>query len=718
MTKPSPPLPAPGKLGTFYGVFTPSILTILGVVLFLRVGWVVGNVGLIPALSIVVLAHLITVTTALSVSAIATNMQVGAGGAYYMISRSLGLEIGGAIGVPLFLAQIFSVTLYAFGLAESLRIFWPEVNEQLVAAITVLGVSLLAGKSADLALKAQVPVIIAIVLALVSVFVGATQKASDSLPLWSAVEGGTSYWQVLAVFFPAVTGLMAGVSMSGDLANPTRSIVRGTLSAVFLGFAVYFAVPVALAASADATTLASNNLIWFDIAVVPLLIYPGLIGAILSSALGSILGAPRTLEALGADRIVPRISPRMAHIVSTGIALAAVTLGGLNAVAPILTMFFLTTYGMVNLVAGLERIAGSPSYRPTIQIPWFISLAGAAGCVWIMWLINPFAASAAIVVEAVVYLALRRRELSASWGDLRHGALITLTRASLLALRRLPVDPRNWRPHILVFADNPRQRVELLRFAAWLNQNRGILTVSELLIGDLEDLAPRIHEETALTSDFLEEQSIIAFAETEVAADFEAGVLSICQANGIAGLTSNTVMFGWTDNTERLVSQLRITRHAALLGKSTILCRIAPRRWASQLERIDVWWGGLDNNGDMLMLFAHLVSLNNDWSGVTIHVKTIASNAMPLEQTQASLKELMRRCRIRAETKVIEREEGELVRHIIQRESGDADLVFLGLGEPSTGEEVHYAERLVQLIGDLPTVILVRAAGPFAGLLL
>ncbi len=706
------------KLGTFYGVFTPSILTILGVVLFLRTGWVVANVGLLGALSIVVVAHVVTFATALSVAAIATNMQVGAGGAYYLISRSLGLEIGGAIGIPLFLAQTFSVTLYAFGLAECLKIFWPEVPQQGVAAATILVVSILAGKSANLALKAQGPIMVAIGLALISLFWGASERTTEALPLFAKVADGSSYWQVLAVFFPAVTGLMAGVSMSGDLKDPTRSIVRGTLGAVLAGFVVYLAVPVALVAAASTQELASDDLIWFKIAAVPMLIYPGLIGAILSSALGSILGAPRTLEALSNDRIVPKISAGTAHVISTLVALGAVALGGINSVAPILTMFFLTTYGVVNMVAGLEQLSGSPSYRPTIRVHWLISLAGAVGCLWIMWLINPIAAVAAIVVEAGVYLMLRRRELSATWGDLRYGTLLSFTRASLIRLRRLPVHPRNWRPHILVFVDDLGGRIELIRFAAWLNQDRGILTVSRLLIGELENLAPQIAESTRQADLFLEEQGIIAFAETEVAADLGSGVLAICQANGMAGISSNTVMLGWSHRIERLCELLTISKQAALLGKSTILCRIAPRRWSSKLNRIDVWWGGLERNGDMLMLFAHLVSLNTTWAGAKIYIMTIASSAMTPEETQLNLTALLERCRIPAETRVFERQENEQVRQIIHRESGQADLVFMGLREPPKNQEAEYAERLVELVGDLPTVILVRAAGPFVGSLL
>ncbi len=722
------PVPPEGaKLGTFLGVFTPSILTILGVILFLRTGWVVGNVGLIPALAIVIVANSITLATALSVSAIATNMHVGAGGAYYIISRSLGLEFGGAIGVPLFLAQAFSVTLYAFGLAESLRLLWPNLPVRTIAGVTVVLVALIAGKSAEFALRLQVPVLVAIGLALLSLLVGVVGRASESLQLFAAADGAVPFWVVFAVFFPAVTGLMAGVSLSGDLRDPKRAIPRGTIAAVLTGFAVYLVVPIALAIAAGPQDLVSNSLIWFSIAAVPLLIFPGLLGAILSSAVGSMLGAPRTLEALAVDRVVPHLltwrpfgvgGPSMAYIASAGLALAAVLLGGLNAVAPVLTMFFLTTYGMINLVAGLEQLSGAPSYRPTIKIWWGISLAGAVGCFWVMSLINWFAAAVAVVLEIALYVVLRRRSLSASWGDMRYGTMMSLVRGILLRIRHLPVAPRNWRPHILVFAGDLDQRLDLVRFAAWLNQDRGLLSVCWLLVGEIDEIAPKLDAHAADMQRRLDDEGLIAFSEVHAIQNLETGALAVAQAHGIAGLVSNCVMFGWGGKPDRVISVLRVMRGASLLGKSTVICRIAPRSWAPKPRRIDVWWGGLQSNGDMLLLFAHLLSMNSEWSSAKIAVKSVSSAKFPSQWSESRLADLLLRSRIDATPQVIENPNDRPIKDIIHESSNDADIVFMGLREPPPGDEPTYAARLADLIGDLPTVVMVRAAGPFAGHLL
>lgn len=707
-------------LGAFLGVFTPSILTILGVILFLRTGWVVGNAGLMPALAIVILANCITLATAFSISAIATNMQVGSGGAYYMLSRSLGLEIGGAIGIPLFLAQTFSVTLYSFGFVESLRFMWPDLPLVPVAAATVLGVALISSRGAELALKAQLPLLALVFLALLSLIGGVLGVEHLSVSLWSGAEHAPSFWVIFAVFFPAVTGIMAGVSLSGDLRNAARDIPRGTIAAVLAGFAVYLLVPVILAIGAKQQALLSDPLVWLKVAAVPMLVLPGLWGAILSSAMGSMLGAPRTLEALAEDGVAPRWTgkPGIALFLSASVALAAVLLGNLNAVAPVLTMFFLTTYGMINLVAGLEQLSGAPSFRPTMRVAWPIALVAAVACFIVMFLINHIAGIIAVVAEFLIYSVLRRRSMTATWGDLRYGALMSLARFTLLKLRDLPVAPRNWRPHILLYAGDVSRRTDLVRFAAWLNQGRGILTISRLLVGSLADRVLEAREEKERIDELMRNWGLVGFAEVEVVPKFEDGVIAVAQANGIAGIASNTLMFGWSRKAERREAQLRVIHRATLLGKSSLICRVRPRSWQERPSRIDVWWGGLQNNGDMLLLFAYLLSVNDYWRGAQIHVHSIANDEEMRRHTTESLKEMLHDSRIRAKTEVSLRSEGSDVASIIQKVSREADVVFLGLSDPPPGDEAEYARRLENLIGDLPTVILVRNGSEFAGKLL
>jgi hypothetical protein len=533
---------------------------------------------------------------------------------------------------------------------------------------------------------------------------------------------------VFAVFFPAVTGIMAGVSLSGDLARPERSIPRGTIAAVLVGFAVYLAVVVGLGVAASPQDLVEDRLIWFTIAGgASFLIFPGLWGAIFSSAVGSALGAPRTLQAMVDDRVLPRWlgakvgaieGPGVPLLLSLATALGAVALGDLNAVAPVLSMFFLTTYGMVNLVAGVEKLAGDPSFRPTLRVPWWVSLAGALGCFWVMALISPLALGVAIVVEVGVYLLMRRRALAAPWGDLRRGALMALVRSTVLQLRRLPHDPRNWRPNILLFAGDVRRRPHLARFGAWLVQDRGILTVADLRVGRIEELARFVPEQEAALNRELEELGIAGFAEVEIVEDFGAGATAIAQANGIAGIESNTVMFGWSEKPERRVTQLGIIDRLASLGISAVICSARPVPEGRRRRRIDAWWGGLQNNGDMITLFAHLLSLNPEWRDARITIQSIATTEMMLERNTLLLDRVIASARIRADTNVMLKPPEESVIEVIGRESAGADVVLMGMRSVKPDEAVEYAARLDEFVSVLPSVLFVRSAGEFRGRLL
>ncbi|MDH3499919.1 MAG: Na-K-Cl cotransporter [Acidimicrobiia bacterium] len=722
---------APGsgrKLGTFIGVFTPSILTILGVILYLRTGWVVGNAGILGAVVIVVIANGVTFLTALSVAAVATNMRVGAGGAYFMISRSLGVEIGAAIGIPLFLAQAFSVTLYAFGLAESLQLIWPGVPLRPVAILTILAVALLATRGAGLALKLQLPIMGGILLSLLALAFGVVTSGGAEGAVAAAPEGVIGFWEVFAVFFPAVTGIMAGVSLSGDLEEPAKSIPWGTLVAVLVGFVVYLVVVLALGTAADRQTLIDDNLIWFTLAGgVSFLIFPGIWGAIFSSAVGSVLSAPRTLQAMVDDRVLPDVfgrsigriqGPGVPLLIALAVALGAVGLGDLNAVAPALTMFFLTTYGVVNLVAGVERLAGDPSFRPTWNVPWWASMAGALGCFWVMYLINPGALFVALAVEVGVYLAMRRRALVAPWGDLRRGALTSLVRSSVLQLRRLPKDPRNWRPNILLFAGSMSKRPELVRYANWLVQDRGILTVADLKVGAIDELGPEVEQRSAELNAQIDEVGVQAFGEVSVVDDFVHGAITIAQANGIAGIETNTAMFGWSDKHERRASALTIIEALSNVGISSVICRPRPLQPLQGRREIHIWWGGLQQNGDMLVLFAHLLSLNPQWRNANISIKSVATSEMMLRRNEGLLDEVIKNARISAAAQVMLKPADRSVQEVMAEQSASADVVFMGLRSVAPGTEAEYADRIEGLLCRLPTVMLIRSAGEFRGRLL
>ncbi len=354
--KEQPPEISSGTLGTFAGVFTPSILTILGIILFLRMGYVVGNAGLARALIILALANGISVLTTFSLSAIATNLKVKGGGDYYLISRTLGLEFGGAIGIVLFLAQSVSIAFYCIGFGEVLARMLPlqgDYYTQIIAAVAVGFLFIFAWLGTDWATRFQYVVMTILVAALLSFFIGGIAKWNNELLVqnWTAPETGLGFWIIFAIFFPAVTGFTQGVSMSGDLKDAGKSLPQGTFIAVGLSIGVYFLAAIVFAAALPAETLMSEYESMKRISAVEFLIRAGVIAATLSSAMASFLGAPRILQSLSADRIFPFLlpfakgtgptqNPRRGVLLSAGIAFATIGLGKLNIIAPVVSMFF------------------------------------------------------------------------------------------------------------------------------------------------------------------------------------------------------------------------------------------------------------------------------------------------------------------------------------------------------------------------------------------
>lgn len=706
--------------------------------MYLRFGWIVGNVGLGVTILIVVLSSSITFITALSASAVATNMRVGVGGEYFMISRSLGIELGGAIGIPLFLCRTLSITFYSFGLAESIVSLLPQLagsvpafSTSMLTVIIIILITAVSGRSAALALKIQIPIMIAVGLSIIALIAGMLTGGFRQ-PEWTATyrTAPEGFWYVFAIFFPAVTGFTAGMGMSGDLKDPRHSIPRGTLLAVVTGTLVYLIIPFLLAFSGRVTPddLARPGVvIWSSIAIFGVwLIYPGLWGAILSSAFGSALGGPRVLQALASDGLAPKFlsrlskngQPTIATWISGCIALAAVALGGLNAVAQFVTILFLTLYITINLSAAIEKWAGDPSYRPTINVPWYVSMLGSLGALAVMFLINPYACILAALFETTLFWFLRQRSLRKQWGDVRAGFWVALARFALIRLNQHRSDPRNWRPLILLFVGEPAKRIGLVRLACWFNQDRGIVTACQILVGDLEKKDIDLKQYQREMERSVEEEGLVAFCQVNVVRDFESGIIDIIQSSGVGSLRSNTLIFGYSDKPDRLESMLRTMRASSNAGKSTIIAKLKWAHEPGQRKRIDIWWRGKQRNGDLMLLLAYLLKLNEEWHDAGILVRSIVNNETEKENMDKSLSTLIPETRIQAEAQIILKEPDKSVEEVIHSNSKDADLVMLGLMDPEPGQEANYAQTIMTIASGLNTTIFVRNAGEFAGRLI
>ncbi len=710
-------------LGTFGGVFTPSILTILGVIMYLRFGWVIGNVGLVGTLVIVTLSTCITFLTSLSIASIATDQKVKTGGAYYMISRSLGIESGGAIGISLFFAQAFSIALYTVGFAESVVEVFPSLSQKLVGIVTTILVAVVALVSAKAAIKAQYIIMIGIVLSLISLFFGSPLEGFDPSVVQVPTEPSVGFWTVFAVFFPAVTGIMAGVNMSGDLKNPNKSIPKGTFAAIAVGYIIYMGLPILLASRVDAASLINDPMIMRKISFWGDAILIGVWGATLSSALGSILGAPRILQALARDGILPKFLkwtgkgstkddlPRLGTLFTLGIVLVSVWFGDLNLIAPVLTMFFLTTYSVLNIAAGSEQFLKSPSFRPKFKVHWVFSLLGAVSCAGVMFLINPSATFAALIFVALIFLWLKGRNLQSSFGNIGRGLRMALIKSSLLKLTE-EQDAKNWRPNPLVLVGSPKKRWHLIEFADTLTHKRGILSVASVLPKDSMK-ANQVFQMRNHIRTYLSKRGIECLVKVITAENPFIGVTHIAESYGLGALQPNTIIIGESETPDSKDEYSIMIQRFYELNKNVLIVHKGKQEVTfGKKLRIDIWWGGLKGNGGLMMILAHLINTSIEWRQADIHIKMVITDEAALESTEANMRNILEEIRIEALVDIIYMKEQSFDEILVENSKG-ADLVFLGLARPDENFTKYY-DMVQNRIKDLPTTILALAAQDIA----
>ena len=721
------------KLGTFAGVFTPSILTILGIILFRRVGYVVGISGLAQTLAVVAFATLISVLSSMSLSAIATNIKVKKGGDYYLISRTLGVEFGGAIGLVLFLAQAVSIAFYCIGFGEALAGLsgWSHpCAVQLIAAAAAATLFVPAWFGADVASKFQFVVMLVLGCAVGAFFWGASGTWSSDLlaQSWFVGEGGGSFWIAFAIFFPAVTGFTQGVSMSGDLRDPARSLPRGTFAAIGLSTLIYFGVVLAYAGTIPTPELAANYEAMRNVARLPWLIDAGVIAATLSSAMASFLGAPRILQSLAGDKIFrfltplakghgPSENPRRGILLSAGIALATIMLGNLNVIAPIVSMFFLISYGLLNYATYYEAQAGSPSFRPRFR--WFdqrLSLGGALACLGAMLAIDVTAAIASAAIMFGIFQYLKRSAGPARWADSSRAHHFRVIRENLLAMAAEPEHPRDWRPHILALSDDAPRRERLLRFASWIEGKTGLTTAVRFLMGD----GPLIRQERAKTENELRaelaEKKFQSFALCVSSPNLLLGARLVLQAYGVGPLRANTILLNWLeqfpwrhdDEKERrygsyLRAALRLQRNVVVLAAEDQDWQALHATPANQ-RRIDVWWWD-DASSRLLLLMAYLMTRTETWADATIRVIAAADPAEGEAASREYLQNTMADVRIDADVRIIETVDADAV--IVH--SSNATIVFLPMRLKGDQPLDPFGGRIEDLVSRLPVTALVIA---------
>lgn len=701
-------------------VFLTAISTILGAVMFLRFGFAVGSVGFMGALLIILIGHMVTIPTAMALAEIATNQKVEGGGEYFIISRSFGLNIGAAIGITLYLSQAISVAFYIIAFAESFEAIKPWVasefgyelydNRLFSIPALILLIWLMVTKGADLGMKALYVVVAILAVSLILFFAGSTpfREVFDSSQLFNNVSPDKGFFYVFAIIFPAFTGITAGVGLSGDLRDPKKSIPLGTLAATIVGMIIYVFIALKLTSSASADDLINDQLIMSKIALWGPIIPIGLAAATISSALGSFMVAPRTLQAIGGDQVFPNKfinkyvakgteknnEPRNATILTSAIALIFVLMGDVNAVAEIISMFFMVTYGSLCLISFMQHFAADPSYRPSFKSKWYLSLLGAIMSIYLMFKINtPYALSAiALMVVLYLYITLKS-ENKKGMATIFQGVIHQFSRTLQVFLQKTDKDKseEHWRPAVLCLSKDSFERYGAMELMKWISYRYGFGTYIHFEKAYFSSESKKIAEqklEKLIKIASLSKSNI--FLETIISPSNTAAIVQAIQQPGISGQANNMMLFEYKKGETEWLTHI-VNNYSVLKTAKYDLCILASSdKGFGYKKEIHVWIRKEDyESANLMILLSYIILGHKDWNKGIIKIFATFKEEDILQE-EKNLIELTASGRLPISANniiVLPLDENKRRLNLINEYSADADLTLIGFHSSSLKSE-------------------------------
>lgn len=714
-----------GKFGTLGGVFTPSILTILGVIMYMRLGWIVGNAGsLAIIIGIIITAHVVSITTGLSVSSIATDKKIKAGGIYYMLSRSLGFPIGGAIGVTIFVATALSISLYLIGFAESsLPVFGLEVdinNLRLMGTFALIAIVSIAYISTSIAIKSQYVILGLIILSLISVFFGTTDGKGFDFSEISESTDKVDFSVLFGIFFPAVTGFTAGVAMSGDLKDPKKSIPWGTMLAIGTGLIVYIVLGTFIYFNIPFSELQNNNnaLVEYGWNGV-YLVTAGVWGATLSSALGGILGAPRILQAMSIDNITPRFfargvgesnEPRRALLFTFLLAEIGILIGELDVIAGVVAMFYMAAYLFINVSCFLEQWA-SPDFRPTFRISNYISFFGAIATAILMIKLNAVAAIVSVIIMGLVFLWLTRKQLELGSGDVWQSVWSSIVKLGLKNLNKKSTHDRNWEPNILLFSGGNKSRPHLLEFSKSIAGRNGMISNFDLVENKSAEVLFPKHKQSQIQDD-LNDDSI--FNRKQECKDIYSGIEAIAGTYGFSGVEPNTVLMGWAKNSKEPARFTKLTNTLHQLDYNVLFLDYDAGKGFGDKQRIDIWWKDLNQLSFLTVQLTKLLMTSKDWLNAEVRFFFLNGDNSLKYSIKKAIEKRTEDLRSQVSIEVINNEiEQKDFYEIVKEHSLASDLIVIDLPELNDSNQDSFVKRTNDLLGILGTTLIVKASSHF-----
>jgi amino acid transporter len=596
--------------GTIRGVLIPNITMMFGVILFLRLGVITANAGIVLMTMAIALSLAIMVLTSLSIGTLCSNMQVGDGGVYYIISRTLGIEIGGAVGLVIYFAQLISISLTVSGFSLSLCELFPHLSLELVEVGTLVCLALLSGASAAWALQAQGVILMILLAALASVFLGSAsfvEPPAEVVPFYKAHLG---FWGCFAMLYPALTGIEAGMALSGSLRNPDKSLLYGNLYSLIFVAACYLLLCTFVYNFVPFPNLLSDPFALVDYARWPTLVRVGIWGATLSSALGCLLGAPRMLQSMAQDGILSEVfarvqgrneEPRIAVAFTVLAGATIMLLTTIDQIIPMLAMICLVSYGMLNFVAAFCGITNIPSWRPAFRIPWQLSASGLALIIFTMFMISPGWTFATVGVLLAAYVSLRARSVESGFQDLRDSFVFFISRLALYRLEEGEEEHAlTWHPQILALLPSPNKSERIVDLTHSLTRRSGILTFVTVIPEEWET-QDRIQSTRALLSRYFEQRNVACLSDVYPCSSQVEGYKQLVKAYGIGSIQPNTVAIelgdkGIDNEFRELMDTCRVMQKNLLFFRDndSVSTSYFRRRSNSKKKAIDIWWNPED----------------------------------------------------------------------------------------------------------------------------
>lgn len=544
--------------------------------MFIRFGFILGQGGVVGIMGMMAVAYLINLVTTMSISAVASNGTVRGGGAYYLISRSLGPEFGGSIGIVFYMGFVFNTGMNAVGLIDCLiynfgadsgnwsrimpegfwwQYLWATIVLLSCTAICLAGSGIFARCSNGLLAIVLIATFSIPVSALVIkpyqdpaqhiYFTGLSLRTfkDNLLPQFTKHAAGSqlkereNFPDLFGVLFPATGGIFAGASMSGDLKNPSKSIPKGTLYGLILTFASYTLIIFALAASISRVSFYENLNVIQDTNISGVLILLGEFATTFFSALMGVIGPAKLLQAIARDSLLPGLSifgqgtkkgdePTYAIIITYVVAQLTM-LFDINRIASFITMTYLMTFLVTNLACFLLKVSSAPNFRPSFRyFDWWTAAAGAVACAVTMFLVDGVAATGAAGILVVIFLLIHYTTPPKSWGDVSQSLIYHQVRKYLLRLKQEHV--KFWRPQILLFVNDPRRGYKLIQFCNSLKKGALFILGHVIVTSDFGASVPEARRQQAAWTKFIDLSKIKAFINVAVSPSIEWGREILC----------------------------------------------------------------------------------------------------------------------------------------------------------------------------------------------